>query len=163
MANARQLAFLTEMLEAAKAAHHKWPAAAACEAAVETGWGAHIPHGSNNVLGIKAYRGWTGPVISAAGTEQNRDGSWTGPQADRWCVFASPKECFAEQMLIMQEPRYASAMRASAIEAYIVAECAVWSTGQAKGDEVLQTYEAHKDLLQSEDAPVVENSSQELP
>ncbi len=147
MASPAQLLFLTQMFQAAKDAQHKWPAAAACEAVCETGWGAHTPSGSHNVLGIKAYHGWTGPTVGAAGTEQNKDGSWTGPQPDRWCVFDSPASCFRQQMLILQEPRYAAAMEAPSIESYIAAECAIWSTGILKGQQVLQTYNAHKDLL----------------
>src|ERR1700743_2510038 len=96
MASLEQMQFLQQMLLAAQEAKHKWPGAAAAEAAVETGWGVHIPHHSNNVLGIKAYREWTGPTVGANGTEQNPDGTWTGPQADQWCVFATPADCFKE-------------------------------------------------------------------
>jgi hypothetical protein len=136
-----------QMYEAAKAAGHKWPNAAACEAAVETGWGEHMPPNSNNVLGIKRYDGWQGPVVGANGTEQNKDGSWTGPQADQWCVFESPEACFAQQMIILKEPRYAAAMEASTVESYIIEECSIWSTGILKGQAVLQTYNAHKALF----------------
>lgn len=139
--------WLMAMFGAASKAGHKWPAAAACEAAAETGWGQHIPPNSNNVLGIKAYRGWRGKTVTADGTEQNGDGTWTGKQSDLWCVFDSPTDCFKEQMLILQEPRYAAAMEALTIEAYIVLECAVWSTAQAKGKLVLEIYEAHKNDL----------------
>ena len=149
MASSQQITWLTQMFQAASAANHKWPAAAACEAVIETGWGLHTPPSSNNVLGIKAYRGWTGPVVGASGTEQNPDGTWTGPQSDYWCVFTSPQACFAEQMLILQEPRYASAMAAVTIEMYITLECAVWSTGLTKGQAVLETYNAHRDLLET--------------
>lgn len=126
----------------------QYAAAAACEAAVETGWGAHLPPNSNNVLGIKAYKGWTGPVVSADGTEQNTDGSWTGPESDLWCVFSSPEACFAEQLMILQEPRYAKAAEAETVMQYIVEECAVWSSSQSKGALVLQIFNSHKDVLQ---------------
>lgn len=148
MITPQQQQFLLDMYEEAKIANHKWPQAAAAESVVETGWGAHIPANSFNVLGIKAYRGWTGPIVGATGTEQNTDGSWTGPQADQWCVFPTYAACFAEQMLILQEPRYAAAMEAPTVEAYIVAECAIWSTGQQKGQAVLATLNAHRNLLQ---------------
>jgi hypothetical protein len=158
MATTQEIAWLTGSFFAAKLATEGAPwllkitpeqyaAAAACEAAAETGWGAHMPPNSNNVLGIKAYRGWTGKVVTADGTEQNADGSYTGPQSDLWCVFDSIEACFAEQLMILQEPRYAQAAEATTIEAYILAECAVWSTGLQKGQVVTQIYEAHKDVL----------------
>lgn len=158
MATPQQIAWLTGTFFAAKLATQGAPwllkitpeqyaAAATCEAAAETGWGAHLPPNSNNVLGIKAYRGWTGKVVTADGTEQNADGSYTGPQSDLWCVFNSIEACFTEQIQILQEPRYADAQDALTIDAYILAECSVWSTGQAKGAIVLQIYHAHKNLL----------------
>jgi flagellum-specific peptidoglycan hydrolase FlgJ len=147
MVSPQQIAWLKRMYAAAQGAGHKWPAAAACEAAAETGWGAHMPPNSNNVLGIKKFNGWTGPVVGAPGTEQNKDGSWSGRQADLWCVFASPQACFAQQVSILKEPRYAKAMAATTVEDYITEECHVWSTGQAKGQVVTRILHAHaKDL-----------------
>jgi len=142
-----QIDFLKTAKVAAESAGHKWPGAAAAESAQETGWGPHTPPNSNNVLGIKAYRGWTGKKVSANGTEQNPDGNWTGPQKDLWCVFPDLAGCFAEQMKILQEPRYAKAMSASTIEDYIIEECRVWSTGILKGQSVLAIYKAHIDIL----------------
>lgn len=145
MTAAERTAFLLRMKTAAAA--HKWPGCAAAEAAMETGWGEHIPKNSNNVLGIKAYKGWTGPIVYANGTEQSPNGEWTAEQLDGWCVFASPQECFAEQMKILQEPRYAAAMAATTPENYIMAECRVWSTGILKAEGVLTIWRCHKDLL----------------
>lgn len=147
MATPQQIQALKDMYEAAKQANHKWPAASACEAMIETGWLQHVPRNSFNVLGIKAYRGWDGPVVAANGTEQNKDGSWTGPQSDKWCVFPSYAACFEEQMKILQEPRYLAAMEAPTIESYIVTESSIWSTGIEKGKSVLATYNAHKDIF----------------
>lgn len=147
MASPEQLEWLRQAYQAAVAANHKWPGCAAAEAAAEAGWGAHTPPRSNNVLGIKAYKGWSGRVVSANGTEQNQDGSWTGPQSDLWCVFPSMADCFRQQMMILNEPRYAAAMMATDPVAYIIAECQVWSTGQAKGQIVISIWHAHNDIL----------------
>lgn len=147
MASPEQLAWLASAYEAARSVNHKWPGAAAAESAVETGWGAHIPPKSNNVLGIKAYRGWMGSAVSATGTEQTKAGDWSGPQLDLWCVFPSMAACFAQQMKILQEPRYELAMAATTIEDYITKECRIWSTGILKGQAVLQIYHAHIDIL----------------
>lgn len=147
MATQQQLDFLKQAYEAAKSANHRWPACAAAEACAETGWGQHMPPNSNNVLGIKVYKGWKGPAVGANGTEQSTDGKWSGPQADMWCVFSTIADCFREQVKILQEPRYALAMAATSPQSYIVAESHIWSTGLAKGQTVLSIYNAHKDIL----------------
>ena len=147
MASPEQLAWLASAYEAARSVNHKWPGACAAEAAAESGWGVHVPPNSNNYLGIKAYKGWMGPAVSANGTEQYADGHWSGPQLDLWCVFPSMAACFAQQMKILQEPRYELAMAATTIEDYIVKECHIWSTGILKGQAVLQIYHAHIDIL----------------
>jgi hypothetical protein len=159
MVTPQQLLFLDKMFAAATYAARTftpwtlsispdaYAAAAACEAAIETGWGQHMPADSNNVLGIKNFRGYTGPVARADGTEQLPGGKWTAPTEDEWGMFKTTEACFVEQLLILREPRYAPAVAASTIEAYIIAECAIWSTGLAKGTSVIQTYHAHKDLL----------------
>jgi len=123
---------------------------AACESAEETGWGKSLPKGSNNYLGIKATKSWTGPVVGASGTEQNPDGSWTGPQADLWRVYANPQACFADQLHILATAKnpdgsliYAQALAAETPEDYITAECAKWSTGLAKGQQVTIIYDNH--------------------
>lgn len=143
----QRVQFLKDMKAAAIGAHHPWPGAAAAESAVETGWGQHVPKGSNNYLGIKAFHGWAGPTVSADGTEQSKDGVWSGPQHDLWCVFQSAEDCFAEQVVILHEPRYAAALEAPTVESYIVTESAIWSTGILRGSAVLQTFNAHRDIL----------------
>lgn len=149
-----QLQFLKTMFEAAKTAGHRWPAAAACEACIETGHGAHVPYKSNNVLGIKATRSYTGLYVTANGTEQHSDGSYTGPELDRWRVYPDYASCFRDQMHVLQTQKepdgslaYAKALAATDIETYITEECKVWSTGILKGQQVLLEYRAHKDLL----------------
>ena len=102
---------------------------------------------SYNCLGIKVFKGWTGSSVNANGTEELPDSEWTGPQLDNWCVFPSFEACFAQQVIILQEPRYAAARAATTPEAYIAAECPVWSTNQQKAADVLATYHAHLDLL----------------
>jgi flagellum-specific peptidoglycan hydrolase FlgJ len=154
MPTPQQLNYLRTMYLAAKSANHPQPGPAAAEAANETGWGAHVPAGSNNELGIKAYHGWKGSVVGAKGTEQNPDGSWTGPQNDLWAVFPSPEACFAEQWKIITTNRlkdgslrYAKALEAKTPEEYIAAECPIWSTNQQKAQQVLLTYHSHLDIL----------------
>jgi flagellum-specific peptidoglycan hydrolase FlgJ len=154
MASPQQLMFLQVAKHAATQAGHRWPGCAAAEAAAETGWGADLPPGSNNFLGIKPPHDWKGKVVYSNGTEQRKDGSWTGPQHDAWCVFPTMADCFAQQMSILQTAKnldgtliYADALAATTPETYIAAECKHWSTSQAKTDTVLTIYHSHQDIL----------------
>jgi len=155
MATEQQLQFLKEMYESAKRADHRWPGAAACEAVTETGWSAHIPKGSNNVLGIKALGKYKGPYVTADGTEQNADGTFTIPASMAWRVYKTTDDCFRDQMVILTTQRngdgallYQKALDADTPEDYIVEESKIWSTGVLKGAIVLQIYKRYKEVFQ---------------
>lgn len=133
----------------------EWAGAAACEAANETGWGVHTPPQSNNVLGIKALGSYDGPWVYASGTEENKDGSMTSPQLDKWRVYPTMVNCFQDQIHILTTQKdkdgnleYRKALTALTVEDYILAECFTWSTNTKKGPDVVATYHAHKDILQ---------------
>lgn len=157
MANPLELEYLPIFFAAAQAAGHPWPGAAAAEAWNETGGTTHLllpSPDSFNCLGIKAGHHYTGKTVRANGTEENADGTFTGPQPDDWRVYASFEECFADQVRILNtQPdgrgglAYAAALGATTVEEYIAAECKVWSTNQEKARDVLLTYSAHKELL----------------
>lgn len=154
MINANQLLFLKQVYAAALSVGHRWPKAVACEAAFETGWGKDMPPHSNNVLGIKALGKYIGPKVSANGTEQNADGSMTGPQHDQWRVYPVMSECIGDQTHILHTQldstgklAYRDALAATTIETYILNECRVWSTGTRKGSLVLQIYTDYGRLL----------------
>jgi hypothetical protein len=129
---------------------------AACEAAEETGWGKYLPKGSNNELGIMQLGQWAGPSVTADGTEQEPDGVWDPAKPDKWCVFPDAQTCFSEQLKILATAKshggallYAAALAATTPEDYITAECHVWSTGLAKGQQVTIIYENHGKALGS--------------
>lgn len=127
---------------------------ASCEAMEETGWLTEMPPNSFNCLGIKAFRGYIGKTVQANGTEENSDGTWTGPQPDRWRVYPNYQACFADQLHILHNQRlpngtleYQQALNANNPEAYVLAECAIWSTAHIKGPQVLIIYRSHGNLL----------------
>lgn len=134
----------------------QYAACAACEAMEETGWLTEMSPNSFNCLGIKAGRSYIGKTVQANGTEENSDGTWTGPQPDRWRVYPNYQACFADQLHILSTEKnpdgslwYQAALDATTPEAYITVECAKWSTGQAKGEIVLQIYHSHGNILQT--------------
>lgn len=73
---AQQAAFVRTMMPYAEAAGQRLgvaPETVIAHAALESGWGRHVPsageHSSFNFFGIKAQRGWSGAVVNAATTE----------------------------------------------------------------------------------------------
>lgn len=131
-----------------------YAAAAACESCVETGWGLHMPPNSRNCLGITTGKGYTGASVDSDGTEQLANGEMTGPTVHHWRVYPAYVACFADQLKILHNQKnpdgsltYQAALTAPTVQAYILAECTKWSTGQTKGASVLQTFNAHRNMF----------------
>jgi hypothetical protein len=153
MGNPIEIPFLVKCKAAATEAAHPFPGAAAAEAWNETG-GIHFPPGSNNILGIKAFKGYAGATVFANGTEEVA-GVFTPPAVMRWRAYPSFAECFADQLRVLRSERrhpggpllYQAALDAKTPEEYIAAECPIWSTSTSKAQDVLLTYRAHLDVL----------------
>jgi flagellar protein FlgJ len=83
-------------------------------AALETGWGRHLPRGhdgasSNNLFGIKAGASWTGDSVSVPTLEY--DGDVARRAQSRFRAYASPEASFEDYAtLIGGDPRYAEAL-----------------------------------------------------
>lgn len=86
----------------------------AAQAALESGWGKAEPRGADgqpsyNLFGIKAGRGWSGPVVEATTTEY-RDGS-AQKRVEKFRAYASYAEAFRDYAsLIANNPRYAAVL-----------------------------------------------------
>lgn len=81
------------------------------QAALETGWGRHEPRHadgrpSHNLFGIKAGKGWSGPVVETMTTEFESGCAQT--RVERFRAYASRAEAFEDYArLISSDPRYA--------------------------------------------------------
>lgn len=90
------------------------PKAILAQAALETGWGRHLPRradGSpgNNVFGIKASRGWEGESLSRS-TREFVGGQEVREQAS-FRAYGSTEQGFADYVsLLKHSPRYAQAL-----------------------------------------------------
>lgn len=109
--------FVQAVLPYAKAAARKIgvaPAVLIAQAALESGWGQHVPAGpngasSNNLLGIKTGGGWSGAKVSVP-TLEYRDGVARRSQAS-FRAYPSIAACFANYaQLITGHPRYQQAV-----------------------------------------------------
>ncbi len=84
------------------------------QAALETGWGKHLPsHGdgssSNNLFGIKAGGGWGGDKVSVPTLEY--ENGVAVRKRDQFRAYDSPSESFADYArLLTDSPRYAQAL-----------------------------------------------------
>jgi flagellar protein FlgJ len=84
------------------------------QAALETGWGKHLPnHGdgssSNNLFGIKAGSSWDGAKVSVPTLEY--ENGVAVRKRDDFRAYESPSESFADYARLLSEsPRYAQAL-----------------------------------------------------
>lgn len=90
------------------------PRALLAQAALETGWGQHLPsHGdgssSNNLFGIKAGSSWDGDRVSVPTLEY--ENGVAVRRRDQFRAYASPAASFADYAdLLRDNPRYAGAL-----------------------------------------------------
>lgn len=84
------------------------------QAALETGWGKHLPGGGNgsssfNLFGIKAGNSWDGAKVSVPTLEY--EGGVAVRRRDDFRAYASPAASFADYARLLSEsPRYAQAL-----------------------------------------------------
>ncbi len=92
------------------------PTTLIAHAALETGWGKHIPcHGdgssSHNLFGIKAGNNWNGSSVGTA-TLEFTDGVAV-KKVDRFKAYDSTAQCFADYAsLLASHPRYNKTLNA---------------------------------------------------
>lgn len=135
--------FLGKAYAAALAAHHPYPEIAACEAALESGWGkSELAVKANNLFGRKVWR--TGQDVLQLPTREFLHGQWVTVTAD-WLKFATWADCFADRVhIITTDLRYSQAIQAKTAEEWITELSAVWSTDPERAAKVLATYHAHR-------------------
>lgn len=88
--------------------------------ALESGYGASMPPGSNNPFGMKARKGETGPTVTVATKEQRADGSWYTIQAP-FRVFKDMGEAFEEHAKLVGTAKVYAPARAKLpdVDAYV--------------------------------------------
>lgn len=154
-----QIEFLTRAVSAARRGGHIFPEMAACEAALESGWGlSRLTLEASNLFGQKQDRGHTeGIGTLALPTREYLHGQWVVVEAD-WVKFPDWGASFAGRMEILRAlspefPDYARALQASTAEQFIQFVSRRWSTDPARAGKVLSIYDEHKLLLASLAAP----------
>ena len=84
------------------------------QAALETNWGRNVPQDSagrcsNNLFGIKASDGWTGPTVTGD-TQEFQGGIPTNTSA-QFKAYATPAQSFKDYVALLRgNPRYSAAL-----------------------------------------------------
>lgn len=138
--------FLVKAYDAAVAAHHPFPEIAACEAALESGWGqSELALKANNLFGRKVWK--PGQNVLQLPTKEYEHGQWEQVLAD-WEMFPTWADCFADRVRILTtDPRYKIAMEQTTPGSWITAVSRVWSTDPDRATKVLETYQAHVEVF----------------
>ncbi|MBX6359943.1 glucosaminidase domain-containing protein [Pseudacidobacterium ailaaui] len=149
-----QEAFLQKACQAARAAGHIFPEYAACEAALESGWGLSLlATEANNLFGQKqAHPPLPGTETIALPTREYLHGTWSTVQA-YWVKFPDWQACFAERMRRLRTlasgwPHYAAALSARTGEEFIQEVSKSWSTDPHRAGKVLSVYDHHGAVFQ---------------
>lgn len=150
--------FLPKAIAAAKAGGHIFPDWAACEAAVESGWGqSQLAREANNLFGQKAPHfpppGWSYPSIHLP-THEWEHGELVEVSNVAWPAFPDWATSFRERMellrrLSMQYSDYMMALHAPDGETFVRRVSATWSDDPHRADKVVEIHAAHRDLLHS--------------
>ena len=145
--------FLLKAAAAARAAGHLFPNYAACEAALESGWGhSYLAVEANNLFGQKqAHPPLRGTDTVNLPTREFLHGAWVAVQA-AWVKFPDWASCFRERMALLRAlavawPNYGAALRATTGEQFITEVSRTWSTDPGRAGKVLAVYDYHRPLF----------------
>lgn len=153
MATQAQLDFLIATAKAAQAAHHVWPEAAACEAAVETAWGTSQGYlKANNLFGMKQHEhALYGSIVLP--TREYIHGIWRS-ESDAFVLYPSVEACFADRMDTLKRlsgayPHYAAALAATNPQEYLRQVSQSWSTDQLRAQTCIKILMSHGAAMQA--------------
>ena len=125
-------------------AQHIYPRMAACEAALESNYGAsQLAIRGNNLFGMKQHKHATFGTM-ALPTREFLGGQWQEVEAD-FVSYPTITDCFADRMATLRRlqdvyPNYHIALTSTTPEAYIIAVSKTWSTDPERAQKVLAVY-----------------------
>lgn len=143
--NPLQLQFLDRATSEAIKANHPFPRMAACEAALESGWGASaLARNGNNLFGMKQHQHPCGETM-ALPTREFVNSEWVACVAN-WVRYPDWRSCFADRLVTLERlapkfPHYAAALKALDARTYIAEVSKTWSTDPDRAKKVLSIYQ----------------------
>lgn len=142
---ARHPGFSENIIAAAKDSHRRTGIPASitlAQFALESGYGKHMPRGSNNPFGIKAKPGE--PFVLADTWEQDRSGRKFVIKA-KFRKYNSVSEAFTDHARLLNQPVYAHARRAGSSDEFADRLTGVYATDRKYGEK-LKAVIRHNDL-----------------
>jgi flagellum-specific peptidoglycan hydrolase FlgJ len=141
--------FITKATQQALQSEHIWPVMAACEAALESGWGkSGLAIAANNMFGMKAHHGTPEEQIIMMNTRE-----WIGTATDGEYVtivaefmrYKDWADCFLDRMATLKRlaptiRNYALALAAEDALSYVHYVSLSWSTDPDRADKVIAIY-----------------------
>ena len=141
--------FLDNASQQAEIAPHIFPTMAACEAALESGYGTSgLAISDNNLFGMKQHKH---PVYGThiLPTKEFEGGEWIVVNA-QWVSYPDQAACFTDRMATLQRlapqagfEHYARALAATDAATYIREVSAKWSTDPNRGAKVLAIHQSY--------------------
>jgi flagellum-specific peptidoglycan hydrolase FlgJ len=142
--------FLSKACAAARSAGHIFPEYAACEAALESGWGmSGLAQKANNLFGQKqSHPPLQGSATLSLPTREFLHGAWVTVQAN-WVEFPGWQACFAARMDLLRRlsnshPDYLAALAATTGSDFVTEVSRTWSTDPQRAGKVLTVYDHHQ-------------------
>jgi flagellum-specific peptidoglycan hydrolase FlgJ len=138
--------FLRKAWQAAVNAHHIFPEMAACEAALESGYGrSQLAVQDRNLFGMKQHQHPIYGTVSLP-TREFLSGEWLTLNSN-WIVYPDWQSCFADRMATLRRlakiySHYRAALAAPDKESYITQVSLTWSTDPKRAEKVLAIYNA---------------------
>lgn len=143
-----QQQFLHAAAKAAETAGHVFPEMAACEAALESGYGHSMLAQDNNLFGMKLHAHPEHPEWGevALPTKECEAGQWVSCNA-KWMWYPDWAACFADRVATLKRlapfyPHYKAALEAGSATTYIMEVSKTWSTDPERAEKCLAIYEA---------------------
>jgi flagellum-specific peptidoglycan hydrolase FlgJ len=145
--NILQRQFLDQATAEAVKANHPFPRMAACEAALESGFGVSmLAREGKNLFGMKQH---AHPIYGTMTlpTREFQGGEWLTVNSG-WVVYPDWRACFADRLATLERlsnayPHYAAALRAPDAQSYIAEVSKTWSTDPDRAKKVLSIYQEY--------------------
>jgi flagellum-specific peptidoglycan hydrolase FlgJ len=140
----QQKQFITKAVQQAQQAGHIFPVMAACEAALESGYGTSgLAIRGNNLFGTKQH---SHPIFGTLSipTREFLHEQWVVVNAE-WVSYPDQAACFTDRMATLRRlapsyPHYAAALAVTTPQAYIVQVSMTWATDPGRAGKVLSIY-----------------------
>jgi flagellum-specific peptidoglycan hydrolase FlgJ len=145
--NPLQRQFLDRATAEAMKVQHPFPQMAACEAALESGWGASVlAREGNNLFGMKQHQ-HPNPAcgVMALPTREFLNSEWVTCESE-WVKYPDWASCFADRLSTLKRlstlySHYAAALAATDAQTYITEVSQTWSTDPDRAKKVLSIYQ----------------------